>query len=223
MKTLLVLLRKNCSYFSHVWLTCALWQCWWLSAQFPQHASASFFQVLIEATVSRERRGYIAVDDIMVLNYPCCKCHLCQRPLQLQSCPGGGKKGRKIKTGADWRGRKVLKLKSRWELRTNDQSTFYMSTAARPWGSGYHGGTITTLRCPLEMPTLHLKTNCPPPFASGFALQPDVFVCAVRNWRLSLCCPVELLFPSVSSVRFASLWCFMEMLPAHGTCSCSPA
>lgn len=30
-------------------------------------------QVLIEATVSRERRGYIAVDDIMVLNYPCCK------------------------------------------------------------------------------------------------------------------------------------------------------
>lgn len=35
----------------------------------------SFLQVLIEATVSRERRGYIAIDDIMVLNYPCCKCH----------------------------------------------------------------------------------------------------------------------------------------------------
>uniref|UniRef100_A0A3B5MMC6 protein-tyrosine-phosphatase n=1 Tax=Xiphophorus couchianus TaxID=32473 RepID=A0A3B5MMC6_9TELE len=30
-------------------------------------------QVLIEATVSRERRGYIALDDIMVLNYPCYK------------------------------------------------------------------------------------------------------------------------------------------------------
>lgn len=35
--------------------------------------SAAPLQVLIEATVSRERRGYIAVDDIMVLNYPCCK------------------------------------------------------------------------------------------------------------------------------------------------------
>uniref|UniRef100_A0A8D3EES8 protein-tyrosine-phosphatase n=1 Tax=Scophthalmus maximus TaxID=52904 RepID=A0A8D3EES8_SCOMX len=31
------------------------------------------YQVLIEATVSRERRGYIALDDIMVLNYPCYK------------------------------------------------------------------------------------------------------------------------------------------------------
>uniref|UniRef100_A0A665UQ25 Receptor-type tyrosine-protein phosphatase U n=1 Tax=Echeneis naucrates TaxID=173247 RepID=A0A665UQ25_ECHNA len=31
------------------------------------------YQVLIEATVSRERRGYIAIDDIMVLNYPCYK------------------------------------------------------------------------------------------------------------------------------------------------------
>uniref|UniRef100_A0A3B3BV43 Receptor-type tyrosine-protein phosphatase U n=1 Tax=Oryzias melastigma TaxID=30732 RepID=A0A3B3BV43_ORYME len=31
------------------------------------------YQVLIEATVSRERQGYIAVDDIMVLNYPCYK------------------------------------------------------------------------------------------------------------------------------------------------------
>uniref|UniRef100_A0A674NG17 protein-tyrosine-phosphatase n=1 Tax=Takifugu rubripes TaxID=31033 RepID=A0A674NG17_TAKRU len=31
------------------------------------------YQVLIEATVSRERRGYIAMDDIMVLNYPCYK------------------------------------------------------------------------------------------------------------------------------------------------------
>uniref|UniRef100_A0A1A8BY83 Receptor-type tyrosine-protein phosphatase U n=1 Tax=Nothobranchius kadleci TaxID=1051664 RepID=A0A1A8BY83_NOTKA len=31
------------------------------------------YQVLIEATVSRERRGYIAVDDITVLNYPCYK------------------------------------------------------------------------------------------------------------------------------------------------------
>ncbi|TWW79414.1 Receptor-type tyrosine-protein phosphatase U [Takifugu flavidus] len=35
--------------------------------------SAEPLQVLIEATVSRERRGYIAVDDIMVLNYPCYK------------------------------------------------------------------------------------------------------------------------------------------------------
>uniref|UniRef100_A0A7N6AXF1 Receptor-type tyrosine-protein phosphatase U n=1 Tax=Anabas testudineus TaxID=64144 RepID=A0A7N6AXF1_ANATE len=31
------------------------------------------YQVLIEATVSRERQGYIAIDDIMVLNYPCYK------------------------------------------------------------------------------------------------------------------------------------------------------
>uniref|UniRef100_A0AAQ4NP58 protein-tyrosine-phosphatase n=1 Tax=Gasterosteus aculeatus aculeatus TaxID=481459 RepID=A0AAQ4NP58_GASAC len=31
------------------------------------------YQVLIEATVSREQRGYIALDDIMVLNYPCYK------------------------------------------------------------------------------------------------------------------------------------------------------
>uniref|UniRef100_A0A8C7D3G8 protein-tyrosine-phosphatase n=1 Tax=Oncorhynchus kisutch TaxID=8019 RepID=A0A8C7D3G8_ONCKI len=31
------------------------------------------YQVLIEATVSRERRGYIAIDDIMLLTYPCYK------------------------------------------------------------------------------------------------------------------------------------------------------
>uniref|UniRef100_A0A4W5QEM8 Receptor-type tyrosine-protein phosphatase U n=1 Tax=Hucho hucho TaxID=62062 RepID=A0A4W5QEM8_9TELE len=31
------------------------------------------YQVLIEATVSRERRGYIAMDDIMLLTYPCYK------------------------------------------------------------------------------------------------------------------------------------------------------
>ena len=30
-------------------------------------------QVLIEAMVSRDGRGYIAIDDIMLLNYPCCK------------------------------------------------------------------------------------------------------------------------------------------------------
>lgn len=33
-------------------------------------------QVLIEATVSRDGRGYIAIDDIMLLNYPCCECIL---------------------------------------------------------------------------------------------------------------------------------------------------
>lgn len=43
---------------------------------FATFTSASSLQVLIEATVSRERRGYIAMDDIMVLNYPCCKCRL---------------------------------------------------------------------------------------------------------------------------------------------------
>jgi hypothetical protein len=32
-----------------------------------------FPQVLIEAMVSRDGRGYIAIDDIMLLNYPCCK------------------------------------------------------------------------------------------------------------------------------------------------------
>ncbi|XP_061632336.1 receptor-type tyrosine-protein phosphatase U isoform X1 [Phyllopteryx taeniolatus] len=31
------------------------------------------YQVLIEATVSTARQGYIAIDDIMVLNYPCYK------------------------------------------------------------------------------------------------------------------------------------------------------
>ncbi|XP_014024864.1 receptor-type tyrosine-protein phosphatase U isoform X3 [Salmo salar] len=31
------------------------------------------YQVLIEATVSRERRGYIAMDDILLLTYPCYK------------------------------------------------------------------------------------------------------------------------------------------------------
>lgn len=42
---------------------------------YSSYIHAPFLQVLIEATVSRERRGYIAIDDIMVLNYPCCKCH----------------------------------------------------------------------------------------------------------------------------------------------------
>ncbi|XP_058853624.1 receptor-type tyrosine-protein phosphatase U-like isoform X1 [Acipenser ruthenus] len=31
------------------------------------------YQVLFEATVSKERRGYIGMDDILVLNYPCYK------------------------------------------------------------------------------------------------------------------------------------------------------
>uniref|UniRef100_A0AAY4CSM1 Receptor-type tyrosine-protein phosphatase U n=1 Tax=Denticeps clupeoides TaxID=299321 RepID=A0AAY4CSM1_9TELE len=31
------------------------------------------YQVLLEATVSKETRGYIAIDDIMLLNYPCYK------------------------------------------------------------------------------------------------------------------------------------------------------
>uniref|UniRef100_A0A674E464 Receptor-type tyrosine-protein phosphatase U n=1 Tax=Salmo trutta TaxID=8032 RepID=A0A674E464_SALTR len=31
------------------------------------------YQVLIESTVSRERQGYIAIDDIMLLTYPCYK------------------------------------------------------------------------------------------------------------------------------------------------------
>lgn len=30
-------------------------------------------QVIFEATVSEERQGYIALDDIVLLNYPCCK------------------------------------------------------------------------------------------------------------------------------------------------------
>lgn len=30
-------------------------------------------QVIFEATVSEERQGYIALDDIGLLNYPCCK------------------------------------------------------------------------------------------------------------------------------------------------------
>ncbi|KAM7372816.1 hypothetical protein PAMP_007713 [Pampus punctatissimus] len=29
--------------------------------------------VIFEATVSEERQGYIALDDIVLLNYPCCK------------------------------------------------------------------------------------------------------------------------------------------------------
>ncbi|KAJ3609017.1 hypothetical protein NHX12_023544, partial [Muraenolepis orangiensis] len=31
----------------------------------------SEYQVVFEATVSEERQGYIALDDIMLLNYPC--------------------------------------------------------------------------------------------------------------------------------------------------------
>lgn len=30
-------------------------------------------QVIFEATISEERQGYIALDDIVLLNYPCCK------------------------------------------------------------------------------------------------------------------------------------------------------
>lgn len=32
-------------------------------------------QVLFEAVVSSERRGYLGLDDILLLNYPCCECH----------------------------------------------------------------------------------------------------------------------------------------------------
>lgn len=34
-------------------------------------------QVIFEATVSEERQGYIALDDIVLLNYPCCKYLFC--------------------------------------------------------------------------------------------------------------------------------------------------
>ncbi|XP_061103194.1 receptor-type tyrosine-protein phosphatase U-like [Conger conger] len=37
------------------------------------HHSACFLQVLFEATVSKERHGYIGMDDILLLNYPCYK------------------------------------------------------------------------------------------------------------------------------------------------------
>lgn len=30
-------------------------------------------QVIFEATVSEQRQGYVALDDIVLLNYPCCK------------------------------------------------------------------------------------------------------------------------------------------------------
>uniref|UniRef100_A0A672SZM7 Receptor-type tyrosine-protein phosphatase U n=1 Tax=Sinocyclocheilus grahami TaxID=75366 RepID=A0A672SZM7_SINGR len=36
----------------------------------------SEYQIVFEATVSSERKGYIGLDDIVLLNYPCCKdCH----------------------------------------------------------------------------------------------------------------------------------------------------
>ena len=34
-------------------------------------------QVIFEASVSDERQGYIALDDIVLLNYPCCKYPFC--------------------------------------------------------------------------------------------------------------------------------------------------
>lgn len=34
-------------------------------------------QVIFEATISEERQGYIALDDIVLLNYPCCKYPFC--------------------------------------------------------------------------------------------------------------------------------------------------
>lgn len=50
----------------------------WIKSVHRAFTFASLLQVLIEASVSRERRGYIAIDDIMVLNYPCCKCYFWQ-------------------------------------------------------------------------------------------------------------------------------------------------
>lgn len=37
-------------------------------------------QVIFEATISEERQGYIALDDIVLLNYPCCKYPFCTAP-----------------------------------------------------------------------------------------------------------------------------------------------
>lgn len=40
----------------------------------PSHLICLFSpQVIFEATVSEDRQGYIALDDILLLNYPCCK------------------------------------------------------------------------------------------------------------------------------------------------------
>ena len=50
----------------------------WLVRNAPLLLGFSFIcasspQVIFEAKVSEERQGYIALDDIVLLNYPCCK------------------------------------------------------------------------------------------------------------------------------------------------------
>ncbi|KAJ8340882.1 hypothetical protein SKAU_G00331730 [Synaphobranchus kaupii] len=48
-------------------------ECAFSVIELQTHTCACILQVLFEATVSRERRGYIGMDDILLLNYPCYK------------------------------------------------------------------------------------------------------------------------------------------------------
>lgn len=62
------------SHITPTWDHVSSFELWWFIVNSCATLSIpSFWQILLEAIVSKERHGYIAIDDIMILNYPCCK------------------------------------------------------------------------------------------------------------------------------------------------------
>lgn len=129
-----------------------------------------FLQVLIEATISRERQGYIAIDDIMVLNYPCCKCHFWQWTT-ITGDAGGKKIKRFRRLGRKMYFKAALNAK---RMTSNGLSTFYIRNAL-------------VLRLPAttavllkffdaQMPTHTATWKQTWPFAFGLVWLPNIFV-----------------------------------------------
>lgn len=134
--------------------------------------------MLIEATVSKERRGYIAIDDIMVLNYPCCKWIAVTEDAA----------GKKYLAFFSWGGGKT-DFKAAWNInvmrrRVMADWPFILVRQALP---GHAVTTAALLRhCDTQMPTLPSTWEHTCRFASSTLWQADLFVNQC-NLRFSLC------------------------------------
>lgn len=137
-----------------------------------------FLQVLIEATISRERRGYIAIDDIMVLNYPCCKCHFWQ-----WTAITGDAGGKKIKKGlADWAEKMYFKAaRHAKRMKSNGLSTFYIRNTLVLRLPATTAVLLKLFDAQMPTHTATWKQMCP--LVSGLVWQPNIFV---NQWNLQI-------------------------------------
>lgn len=123
-------------------------------------------QVIFEATVSEERQGYIALDDIVLLNYPCCKYPFrCAHSLPADlfwawgKCPAEQWKsvqfqGAQRIPGGDW----------------------------KVWGETATRATETPMPCLRVTAVITQQEACPLPWQNGWPLPPLVGVLTARRF-----------------------------------------